>query len=73
VDDAFQPVEPGDEQVLEVEAFQILLNSSDEIERREDKISFIRSSLISGRMGGAFWRSIFTGHGDGAEAAWKQG
>lgn len=43
------------------------LNSSEEIERREDKISCIRSSLISGRTGVAVGRSVFTGHEDRAE------
>ncbi|MFM2243159.1 MAG: hypothetical protein RLZ97_2014, partial [Verrucomicrobiota bacterium] len=48
------------------------LNSSEEIERREDKISCIRSSLISGRMGEAFGRSVFTWHEDRAESVWGQ-
>jgi len=43
------------------------LNSSEVIERREDKISFIRSSLMSGRMGISCWRLAFTGHEDRAE------
>lgn len=44
------------------------LNSSEEIERREDKISRIRSSLISGRTGVAVGRSVFTAHKNRAES-----
>jgi hypothetical protein len=43
------------------------LNSSEVIERREDKISCIRSSLMSGRTGDfGVWLG-FTGHEDRAE------
>jgi hypothetical protein len=40
------------------------LNSSEEIERREDRISCIRSSLISGRMVDFGLWVAFTGHED---------
>jgi len=46
------------------------LNSSEEIERREDKISLIRSSLISGRTGVAVGRSVFTRHEDRTKSEW---
>lgn len=46
--------------------------SSDEIERREDKISRIRSSLISGRMTGFVGPCVFTAHEDRAERVWRQ-
>lgn len=48
------------------------LNSSEEIERREDKISRIRSSLMSGRTGD-FWGWLgFTGHEARADSGWRQ-
>jgi hypothetical protein len=44
------------------------LNSLEEIERREDKISRIRASLISGRTGEAVGHSVFIRHEDRAKS-----
>lgn len=48
------------------------LNSSEEIERREDRISCIRCSLMSGRTMDSGLSVAFTGHEESVSSAWQQ-